>query len=187
MKPLSIINRRVWTQKMKNYHYLVHKLSVTVPSLQYKPQWKMGYGARTVSTFIHLNNQLDRARGTLWISFIKNCSLPHQIKSFGPKKKNNCMHGLKSAILAFSQNWLIGWIGLALLVQPSISAHRKWPEIVVLASTNQVWAKLPSEASLVLCHSDPDPSSVRRLLFVTRKWHHISTHLPSFAWQVKYA
>jgi hypothetical protein len=35
------------------------------------------------------------------------------------------MHGLKSAILTISQNWLIGWIGYALLVQPSISAHRK--------------------------------------------------------------
>ena len=30
----------------------------------------------------------------------------------------------------------------ALLVQPSISAHRKWPEMVVSASTNQVWTKI---------------------------------------------
>jgi hypothetical protein len=41
------------------------------------------------------------------------------------KKIFNCMHGLKSAILAIFRNWLIGWIGHALLVQPSISAHRK--------------------------------------------------------------
>ena len=38
-----------------------------------------------------------------------------------------------------SANWL-DWP--ALLVQPSISAHRKWPEMVVLASTNQVWTKI---------------------------------------------
>ena len=30
----------------------------------------------------------------------------------------------------------------ALLVQPSIFAHRKWPEMVVSASTNQVWTKI---------------------------------------------
>ena len=50
------------------------------------------------------------------------------------------MHGLKSAILAILPE--IGWIGHALLVQPSISAHRKWPEMVVSASTNQVWTKI---------------------------------------------
>ena len=38
-----------------------------------------------------------------------------------------------------SADWL-DWP--AWLVQPSISAHRKWPEIVVLASTNQVWTKI---------------------------------------------
>ena len=43
----------------------------------------------------------------------------------------------------FFRNWLIGWICHALLVQPSICAHRKWPEMVVSASTNQ----LPSEVT----------------------------------------
>ena len=38
-----------------------------------------------------------------------------------------------------SADWL-DWP--ALLVQPSISAHRKWPEMVVSASTNQVWTKI---------------------------------------------
>ena len=42
----------------------------------------------------------------------------------------------------FLRNWLIGWIGHALLVQPSISAHRKWPEMVASAFTNQVWTKI---------------------------------------------
>ena len=43
------------------------------------------------------------------------------------------MHGLKSAILA-----ILPEIGqLALLVQPSISARRKWLDMVVSASTNQ--------------------------------------------------
>ena len=38
-----------------------------------------------------------------------------------------------------SANWL-DWP--ALLVQPSISAHRKWQKMVVSASTNQVWTKI---------------------------------------------
>ena len=55
-----------------------------------------------------------------------------------PKKFFNCMHGLKSAILAISQK-LADWLDWpALLVQPSISAHRKLLEMVVSASNNQV-------------------------------------------------
>ena len=42
----------------------------------------------------------------------------------------------------YQKNRPIGWIGHALWVQPSISAHRKWPEMVVSASTNQVWTKI---------------------------------------------
>ena len=42
----------------------------------------------------------------------------------------------------FTRNRPIGWIGHALLVQPSISVHGKWPEMVVLASTNQLWTKI---------------------------------------------
>ena len=41
--------------------------------------------------------------------------------------------------------WLFfreGWDGHALLMQPSISPHRKWPEMAVSASTNQVWSKI---------------------------------------------
>ena len=41
--------------------------------------------------FIHLNNHMDGARGTLWMSFVKNYSLPHQIKSLGPKKINQLL------------------------------------------------------------------------------------------------
>ena len=37
----------------------------------------------------------------------------------------------------FCRNWLIGWIG-----QPSISANRKWPEMIVSDSSNQVWTKI---------------------------------------------
>ena len=49
--------------------------------------------------------------------FHKQLFLSHQIKSFIPSKKDNCMHGLKSAILAISQK----------LVQPSISEDdQKW-------------------------------------------------------------
>ena len=42
----------------------------------------------------------------------------------------------------FIRNRPIGWIWPALLVQPSISAHRKWPEMVESASTNQEWTKI---------------------------------------------
>ena len=42
----------------------------------------------------------------------------------------------------FLRNWPLDWIAHALLVQPSISACRKWPEMVVSASTNQVWTKI---------------------------------------------
>ena len=52
------------------------------------------------------------------------------------------MHWLKSASLANFQK-LADWLnGHALLVQPYISAHRKWPEMVLSAFTNQVWTKI---------------------------------------------
>ena len=57
-----------------------------------------------------------------------------------------------------SADWL-DWP--ALLVQLSISAHRKWPEMVVSASTNQVWTKITIRSyAHVFCHSEPDRSSV---------------------------
>ena len=40
--------------------------------------------------------------------------------------------------MIFWQFFRKGWDGHALLVQPFISAHRKWPEMVVPASTNQL-------------------------------------------------
>ena len=40
--------------------------------------------------------------------------------------------------MPFWQFFKEGWDGCVLLVQPSISAHRKWPEMVVSASTDQV-------------------------------------------------
>ena len=43
----------------------------------------------------------------------------------------------------------------------SISAHRKWPEMVVSASTNQVWTKITiGSYAHVFCHSESDTSSV---------------------------
>ena len=35
--------------------------------------------------FIHLDKHMEEAIGTSWIKFIKNYSLPLQMKSFGPK------------------------------------------------------------------------------------------------------
>ena len=37
-----IINHEFLAQKLKNFLFLVHKLSVVLIALQYKPQWKMG-------------------------------------------------------------------------------------------------------------------------------------------------
>ena len=69
------------------------------------------------------------------------------------------MHGLKSAI--FLRNWLIGCIGHALLVEPFISTHRKWLEMVVSASINQVWTKITVRSyAWPFGHSDPDSSNV---------------------------
>ena len=57
---------------------------------------------------------------------------------------------------------LASWLDWpAVLVQPSISAHRKWPEMVVSASTNQVWTKIIiGSYAHVLCHSESDTSGV---------------------------
>ena len=64
------------------------------------------------------------------------------------------------AFWQFLRNCLIGWIGHALLVQPFISAHRKWPEMVVSASTNQIWTKITiGSYSHVFCHSESDNRS----------------------------
>ena len=71
-----------------------------------------------------------------------------------------CM-GQKVPFCQFLRNWLIGWIGHALLVQSSFSAHRKWPVMVVSASNNQVWTKITIRSyAWSFSHSDPDPSSV---------------------------
>ena len=70
--------------------------------------------------------------------FHKQLFLSHQIKSFIPSKKDNCMHGLKSAILAISQK----------LVQPSISKDdRKWLHQLLPIKYE---LKLPSEVMPVL-------------------------------------
>ena len=98
--------------------------------------------------------------------FIKVYSLTLHMKSFGPKKFKFHAWIKKCYFGNFTRNWLIGWIGHALLVQqPSISAHRKLPEMVVVsASTNQLWTKITiRNYAWSFAHSDPDPdpSSVR--------------------------
>ena len=49
--------------------------------------------------FIHLDNHLDGARGTLWMRFIKDYSLPFQMKPFGQKKQISRIDLIKSTIL----------------------------------------------------------------------------------------
>ena len=48
--------------------------------------------------------------------------------------------------MPFWQFFREGRDGHALLVQPSIFAHRKWPKMVVSASTNQVWTKITTRS-----------------------------------------
>ena len=78
-----------------------------------------------------------------------------------------------------SADWL-DWP--ALLVQPSISAHRKWPEMVVSASINQVWTKITIRSyALVYCHWESDRSSVYCIgnVFTTKFTKTI------FSWELK--
>jgi hypothetical protein len=51
-------------------------------------------------------------------------SLPLQMKSFDPKNFQISCMGSKVPFWQFFRNQLISWIGHALLVQPSISAHK---------------------------------------------------------------
>ena len=63
--------------------------------LKYKRENNFQRAVLEIIPFIHLDKHLDRARGTLWIKFTKNYSLPI----------SNFMHGLKSAILAIFQKY----------------------------------------------------------------------------------
>jgi hypothetical protein len=48
----------------------------------------------------------------------------------------------------------------------SIFAHRKWPEMVVSASTNQLWTRITiGSYAHFFCHSESDRSSVILTLF----------------------
>ena len=60
-----------------------------------------------MSTFIHLNKHLDRAKSTLRKKNTMNYCLPLQMNTFGPIFLI-FMHGLKSAIFAIFQK---GWYG----------------------------------------------------------------------------
>ena len=53
--------------------------------------------------------------------------------------------------------WFSRWIDNII----SISAQRKWPEMAVSASTNQLWTKITIRSyARSFAYSDPDPSSV---------------------------
>ena len=72
------------------------------------------------------------------------------------------MHGLKSAIVEFFKKLVIGWIGPALLVQPSKTAHRIFFSLLYF---NLFFFKYETivRNSASFGHSDPDPSSVAKL------------------------
>ena len=77
-------------------------------------------------TFIHLDKHLDGARGKIILKHFKwNHLATQKIKFHAWVKK--CHFG------NFTRNRPIGWIGHALLVQPSMVAS---------ASTNRVWTKI---------------------------------------------
>ena len=87
------------------------------------------------STFICFFKDLDGVRDMFWIKSLGGTSN----EVIWPPKKFKFHAWVKKCHFGnFTRNRLIGWIGHALLVQPSISAHKKWPEMVVSASTNQV-------------------------------------------------
>ena len=100
-----------------------------------------------------------RARGTLWIRFIKNYSLPCHLAP-----QTFWLHAwVKKCRLAISQK-LADWLDWPC---PVSSVHRKWPEMVVSASTNQVWTKITMRSyAWSFGHSDQDPSNVSRLSLV---------------------
>ena len=53
------------------------------------------------------------------------------------------------------------WLFMLINSIISISAHRKWLEMVVSASTNKVWTKITVRSyAWSFGHSDPDPSNV---------------------------
>ena len=72
------------------------------------------------------------------------------------------MHGLKSAILAIFRNRLIGWIGYALLVQPSKTAHRIFFPFYIQNFTSffkYETIAIVRRSAWSCSHSDPDPCS----------------------------
>ena len=74
------------------------------------PKWKEFLKSREpilrksyLSTFIHINKHMDKARDKFWIKSLNGTFLALQIKSFGQKNFDSCM-GKKSAILAIFEN-----------------------------------------------------------------------------------
>ena len=78
---------------------------------------------------------MDGAWDTFWIKSQNGTFIAFQMKAFGPKIFWIPCINKKVPFWQFYQK-------SALLVQPSISAHRKWPEMVESASTNQEWTKI---------------------------------------------
>jgi hypothetical protein len=56
-----------------------------------------------------LDKHLDKVLDIFWIKSLNGTFLALQINAFGPKKNQDFMQGLKSAILAICQNGL-GWL-----------------------------------------------------------------------------
>ena len=83
------------------------------------------------------------------------------MKSFGPKKIKFHAWVKKCHFGNFTRNRLIGWIGHALLVQPSKTAHRIFFSLLYLIFLYFFrYETIVRSSAWCFGHSDPDPSSV---------------------------
>ena len=71
--------------------------------------------------FFHLDKDLDRARDKFWIKSLNGTLIELQMKTLCPPKIKFHAWVKKCHFGNFTRNRQIGWIGHALLGQPSIS------------------------------------------------------------------
>ena len=140
-------------------HFLWAEMEIILFIHFYPPKYAHGQSLRHILDKITKWHFLRTSNEVIW---------PMHLAHAWVKK---CHFGNFSRILLKLPKWqkLANWLDWpALLVQPSISAHRKWPEMVVSASTNQVWTKITiGSYAHVFCHSESDTSSVYCIIFGT--------------------